>query len=489
MQGLPVRHAEAPYEDLLRKEEARHRDQHESQAAQFFDALREIVGFRSSSKSSEQAPIQASEIDDVFTEIADQERVDSELMEERQELDVANTAEEVPIESPHIDGEGLSFEVDETDLEVLLEPNAETREPMLEEDHGARNSLDVKNDEFPDFIPTHHSGASMEDPLEDEGEVPLQDVFSADPPESAAAGLDDVLEDLYEAALEEVERENQPVLPSAPPPYVRADLAGDLDVRALFEQAAESLKDDQSADTFEFGVEEFSDFSGREDIALLFDLASQAISDASINARLTIEKPKEQVVEIESADLKRALSQTLNIMDRPVWARPGARASRRTSIPSASQPAVHYVPAPVLHRVFAAIVDLTVCLILAVIFVAIVLKLGRPTDFEELMIFQPQWTASWIRIGASVGVVFLASIPLYVPLSFFAFGNTLGFRLSRVELRSDDLSGAGVWRGLLRGLAIPVSVVTILGLLAPLFGRRPLHEWVSRTQLLQGRSR
>jgi|GEM_PF-6744368 len=260
-----------------------------------------------------------------------------------------------------------------------------------------------------------------------------------------------------------------------------------LEVAALFQDCFDELRDFEETG-FNIEFNQLADFSNREDIELLFQMARESIDSPEVEELYKEDPTTTRSHQIRDSMLQRALERAERTLDAPVFGLKAKRRKKRAAVPAEGAEVVAPVqlkPAGVFRRLLSFAVDLVVFATVAIGIAILCLQLLHPELQAQIGLGSSGHSYQMVLF---VGYLLLSSFLLAFTFSLFStliLGQTPGALLLGIEhYCSDRDEPASLWSHIVLSAAYPFSLI-FFGYLPVLFGRPSLHERLAGVSLVK----
>ena len=289
-----------------------------------------------------------------------------------------------------------------------------------------------------------------------------------------------------------------PSAPVAPAPRLKGaeELRGSIfkihqpgatwdDVEATFDEAYTECLQFQEQAAVELTPEYLR--AGKRDSAIeaLFDLAFDVVAHPERETQLVEKFTTSDQRHVESKSLATELAQIENKISLPVFGLRGLRERAALARQAESaEPIKELLPATIVQRFGAFLVDSGCCLLFGAIVVGALSALVDPAFFKQLKNFPELSDATLISTVTLVLATATLLFILYPMLSLLSFNRTLGQHLCGIKLTTELGRRLKLPHILVRCLLFPLSAA-LFGYLSLLVGKRSLHDALARTKVAQ----
>ena len=246
------------------------------------------------------------------------------------------------------------------------------------------------------------------------------------------------------------------------------------ETKDLFELAFESVKAEaKNNDTVELGFGELSVNTPYQEMNLLFDVAYQTTKNPHILETFNQEIPSSKNVKLDSKKLAFTLEQVKKTLEAPAFSL--KRKGRKPRV----RERLRYEYAPRKLRLLSALIDISTCIILAVLGTFAFGSIIAPEFINGLSI--PPLPERYAVLGLFFALLISLSA-IYPIVSIIMYKKTLGTKLTNLQIRRQNERPLITPNAIVRGLLMPLSLICF-GYAPLLFKKEALHDHFAKSKL------
>ncbi|MBX7143573.1 MAG: RDD family protein [Oligoflexia bacterium] len=252
--------------------------------------------------------------------------------------------------------------------------------------------------------------------------------------------------------------------------------------RLLFEAAEVELR--QNVDNTEFELTSDQDLIApqREGIRAMFALARDVFDDPTLEQEIARAKVSSADRKVEADSLSGMLKQIESTITTPVVNLRSAMRDARLRADEAEreEPFRELERANAIERLSAFCIDLAAVAVASYILAAVLISNIEGSAFSLAMpetLSGGEPTLFWSLTAACTCL-----LSLFYPLvSLTFYRSTLGLHLLSLRVVNERFRRIRNSHALVRSLSFPLAIISGIGVIGVLFGKRALHDWSSRT--------
>jgi RDD family len=262
----------------------------------------------------------------------------------------------------------------------------------------------------------------------------------------------------------------------------------DSSLETLFQDCIDNL---QTKDDFEISLEQFYQPTNDSEVQMLFDIVQESIDNPTYVDTLTKEIITSEKRQVESEKLKEVISETEGALSQSVVSLKNQSGNELDKLRKALGKDARdvygtnqkkYQAVTTMRRFTCSAIDTLASLAIGLVITTLLSYSVFPEIGKSINNISHIGFYEMLPIVTLLIVSSIFSILMYPIAALIFLHNSLGTKLTQIKVLGADFKRAKTINLILRATLLPLSVMTFT-VLAPLFGKRSLHETVSRTYL------